>query len=112
MVTHHQVHEFPGLLNADSDARFDANSSHDMQVILVVNKVDILETPAEKAAVLDFVAQNGSAVLGSSSGVDNTTTTAATTGNSRVSAQGVPQLFAVSARLALKAKIAATEHAQ
>ncbi|CAN0506201.1 unnamed protein product, partial [Phaeothamnion confervicola] len=54
------------------------------QVLLVVNKVDILATAVEAAEVEAFVRQNATALLGA-----------------------VPPLFPVSARLALQAKLAA-----
>src|SRR5690606_32840345 len=51
------------------------------KVVLVINKVDLLATPAEVAEVRTFVADNARALLGFS-----------------------PEIFTVSARMALKAK--------
>jgi small GTP-binding protein len=51
------------------------------KVVVVVNKADILATPEERAQVMDFVAQNARALLGTR-----------------------PEVFAVSARAAQKAK--------
>lgn len=51
------------------------------KVVMVINKIDIFETEAELAQVIKFVQENGTVLLGSS-----------------------PDVFAVSARLALRAK--------
>ncbi len=51
------------------------------KVVMVINKIDIFETDAELAQVVDFVRENGTILLGSS-----------------------PDVFSVSARLALRAK--------
>jgi len=59
------------------------------KVVMVVNKIDILEGKAEVAQVLDFVEQNVRALLGLA-----------------------PQIFPVSAKLALQAKEAATQERQ
>ena len=52
------------------------------KVIVVVNKIDILETPDDLQQVLDFISENARALLGMS-----------------------PEIFPVSARLALRAKL-------
>jgi len=54
------------------------------KIVIVLNKIDLLEDEAELAQVIDFVRENGRILLGSD-----------------------PQVFPVSARLALKAKQAA-----
>ncbi len=51
------------------------------KIVVVINKIDLVATPAEKAQIVDFVAQNARQLLGVT-----------------------PQVFAVSARQALQAK--------
>jgi small GTP-binding protein len=52
------------------------------KILVAVNKVDLLETPADLAAVVDFVATNARALLGTT-----------------------PEIFPVSARLALRGRV-------
>jgi small GTP-binding protein len=58
------------------------------KIVVVINKIDILETPAEVAAVRAFVGRNAAALLGAE-----------------------PPIFAVSARRALRAKTSGDEAA-
>lgn len=51
------------------------------KIVVVVNKIDLIEDPEDRAKILDFVRENGRALLGAD-----------------------PQIFAVSARQALQAK--------
>jgi small GTP-binding protein len=54
------------------------------KIVIVVNKIDLIEEPSERAQIVQFVAENGRKLLGIE-----------------------PQIFTVSARLALQAKLAA-----
>jgi small GTP-binding protein len=54
------------------------------KIIVVVNKIDLIDDPADRQRIVDFVAENGAQLLGVT-----------------------PRIFPVSARLALKAKEAA-----
>jgi hypothetical protein len=58
--------------------------------VLVINKVDILSTPAERKQVIQFVGKNGALLL-----------------QHGESPTAMPTVFALSARKALSAKIAA-----
>lgn len=51
------------------------------KIVVVVNKIDLIDDPADRQRIVDFVAENGTQLLGV-----------------------VPRIFPVSARLALKAK--------
>jgi small GTP-binding protein len=54
------------------------------KIVIVVNKIDLIEEPNDRAQIVQFVAENGRKLLGME-----------------------PQIFTVSARLALQAKLAA-----
>jgi len=54
------------------------------KIVVVINKIDLIEDPGERTQIIDFVVQNAAALLGAA-----------------------PQVFAVSARQALQAKLAA-----
>lgn len=56
------------------------------KIVIVVNKIDLVEAPAERTQILEFVTDNARRLLGME-----------------------PQIFLVSARLALKAKMEASE---
>jgi small GTP-binding protein len=57
------------------------------KIVVVVNKIDLMEDPADRAKILEFVRENGRALLGAD-----------------------PQIFAVSARQALQAKARTREN--
>jgi hypothetical protein len=63
-----------------------------LQVVLVINKVDILNTAAEREQVIQFVGKNGALLL-----------------QHGASPTAMPTVFALSARKALSAKIAAAQ---
>ena len=57
------------------------------KIVVIVNKIDMVDEPQDREKILDFVRENGRALLGAD-----------------------PQIFAVSARQALQAKQAARQH--
>jgi hypothetical protein len=63
-----------------------------LQVVLVINKIDILSTPAEREQVVQFVGKNGALLL-----------------QHGESPTAMPTVFALSARKALSAKISAAK---
>lgn len=57
------------------------------KIVVILNKIDLIDDPADRAKIIDFVRENGRALLGAD-----------------------PQIFAVSARQALQAKQRARDH--